>query len=252
MNRILLMLAVIFLVSCSNSKKEASTDETKDNKAAEQSLVDSIPEVDEDITVLHPGGQEQELGVSEGGKDMNQEIGRMFRQATSDYDQGDFQAGIQLFEKIIEKDPYDGRAYYNLGIGYFKENDLYASVKAFTGAININPRDSLSLQYRGKVYYILEDFKNCLRDYELVIKLKPNDPTAYFNRGTVKGRINDYSGAIDYFTRAIELKTDYDAAYINRGIAKYRPGGQDIACFEWSKGLRRGHYLGESAYKSYR
>ncbi|MEN8225891.1 MAG: tetratricopeptide repeat protein [Bacteroidota bacterium] len=251
MNRILLLISIVFLVSCSNSKKEVKSADEKESNATEQTLVDSVPVVDEGIAVLHPGGNELELGVEEGGGHLNEEIGKLFRQATSAYDQGDYQSGIQLFEQIIEKAPEDGRAYYNLGIGYFKLDKFPESIKAFNGAIDINPRDSLSIQYRGKVYYMMGDFKSCLRDYKRVVELKPEDPLAYFNRGTVKGMINDYAGAIEDFNRAIELNPEYDAAYYNRGIANFHIGKLHDACYDWRKAHILGHYEADKAIKAY-
>jgi tetratricopeptide (TPR) repeat protein len=251
MNRILLLIAVVFLISCGNQKKEAQTAEESENKVAEEILPDSVPEADEDITVLHPGGKELELGVSEGGGYMDEEIGKLFRRATSAYDQGDYQTGIHLFEQIIEREPDDTRAYYNLGIGYFKLNNFAASIKAFTDAININPRDSLSIQYRGKVYYIMEDFQSCLRDYERVVVLKPADPIAYYNRGLVKGRLNDYSGAIEDFDKVIELDPDNKEGYYNRGLANFFSGRMHDACYDWRKAHSLGHYEADKAIKAY-
>jgi tetratricopeptide (TPR) repeat protein len=251
MNRLLLLISVVFLVSCGSQKKEVKTADEKESKVTEKTLLDSVPEVDENISVLHPGGKELELGVTEGGGYMDEEIGKLFRQATSAYGQGDYQTGIQLFEQIIEKAPTDTRAYYNLGIGYFKVDNFSASIKAFTDAININPRDSLSIQYRGKVYYILEDFQSCLRDYERVVEMKPNDPIAYYNRGLARARLNDYSGAIDDFDRVLELNPENKEAYYNRGLANFYIGRLHDACYDWRKAHSMGHYEADKAIKAY-
>lgn len=253
MKRILFLITVAFLVSCTNTPKEENTSDLQDEKQTPpgHSLKDSVPVVDENVKVLHPGGQEFELDIQEGGGYMNQEIAQLFRQATSAYDQEDFNTGIRLFNEIIEKEPEDGRAYYNLGIGYFKLNNYTESIKAFTGAININPNDSLAMQYRGKVYYIVGDFTNCLRDYERVVELKPEDPAAYYNRGTARGRISNYSGAIEDFNKAIELNPEYNEAYFNRGIANFHLGRMHDACYDWRKAHTLGHYEADKAIKAY-
>ena len=67
MNRILLLISLIILVSCGNNKKETSSGSKQESIPTEQVKTDSVPDVDEGVTVLHPGGEELELGVSEGG-----------------------------------------------------------------------------------------------------------------------------------------------------------------------------------------
>ena len=253
MKRILFLISIAFLVSCTNTPNEENTNDVQDEKDTKpgHSLADSVPEIDENVKVLHPGGQELELDIQDGGGYMDQEIAQLFRQATSAYDQEDFSTGVRLFNEIIEKTPDDGRAYYNLGIGYFKLNKYIESIQAFTGAMDINPNDSLAMQYRGKVYYIIGDFNNCLRDYERVVELKPNDPVAYFNRGTIRGRINNYSGAIEDFNKAIELNPEYNEAYFNRGIANFHLGRMHDACYDWRKAHTLGHYEADKAIKAY-
>lgn len=254
MKRILFLLAIVFLVSCSNQQEtKEKADASNTNTDQQASVLEEIPDTKPGAIVLEPEKADLDQANQQalGGGQSSEEIASLFRQGTASYDNGDFDSGIRLFEQIIVKDPNDGRAYYNLGVGYFKTDQYGESIKAFTSAIKISPRDSLSIQYRGRVYYMMGNFKNALSDYNTVVELKPNDPVAYYNRGTARGRNNDYSGAINDFDKALELDPDYAEAYYNRGLANFYKGYLHEACFDWRKAHSLGHYEADKAIKEY-
>jgi len=254
MKRILFLLAIVFLVSCSN-QQEAKEKADAGNVNTEQQALESeeTPATEPGTIILEPEKADPDQAEQQilGGGQSSAEIAKLFRQGTTAFDNGDFNHGIKMFNQIIAKDPNDGRAYYNLGVGYFKIDKYGESIKAFTSAIKISPRDSLALQYRGRVYYMMGNFKNALTDYDRVVELKPNDPIAYYNRGTARGRINDYTGAILDFDRALELDPEYAEVYYNRGLANFYKGFLHEACFDWRKAHSLGHYEADKALKEY-
>jgi len=254
MKRILLLLSITFLISCSNQQEpqtKADPEQLTTTRSNSEKASEFQSENVSESNVLEPEKIELDEEVTDDEGYRSKELAQLFRQATSAYDQGNFVAGIELFNQIIEKEPNDGRAYYNLGVGYFQTDKFGDAIKAFTQAIKISPRDSLSIQYRGRVYYMMGDYKNCLYDYSRVVELKPNDPIAYYNRGTAKGRTNDYVGAVEDFDKSIELDPEYSEAYYNRGLANFYRGRLHDACYDWRKAHSLGHYEADKAIKSY-
>ena len=255
MKRIFILLSIAALVSCNNQQEtEQQTDKSQDEIASKALEQESVMEVKPGTTVLEPEKADPEKDViikREDTKATEGEIAIMFRRGTAAFENGEYERGIELFNQILEEDPEEGRAYYNLGVGYFKIDNYGEAIKAFTSAIKISPRDSLSIQYRGRVYYMMGDFKSSLSDYDRVVQLKPEDPVAYYNRGTAKGRVSDYLGAIADFDKAIELDPEYAEAYYNRGLANLYRGYLHEACYDWRKALNLGHYGAEKALKEY-
>ena len=241
------------MISCSNQPENQSATKPIENETEASNITDipPEPEVAPGTQVLEPTVTELQLGETEGGGYTNQAIAQLFRDGTTAYDNKDFTSGIKFFQEIIEKQPKDTRAYYNLGIGYFNLDMFPQAIKAFSDGININPRDSLSIQFRGRVYYMMGDYKNCLTDYSRVVELMPKDPVSYYNRGTAKGRTNDFLGAIKDFDKAIELNPDYAEAFYNRGLANFYQGRLHDACFDWRKAHGLGHYEAEKAIRTY-
>jgi len=255
MKRILLLLTIAFLVSCTG-QQDNNTSRESEHDDAEVSSVNKKEAPDQAI----PGFSE--VNIDEITPDTNaegldtqgiesQQVAYLFQKGTAAYDNNDFESGVQYFKQVIAKSPEDPRAYYNLGLGSFKLNEFHEALQAFSKAIQISPNHSLSIQYRGRVYYMLGDFVKCLEDYNSVVELKPNDPIAFYNRGTARGQIKDYLGAIKDFDRAIELDPEYADAFFNRGLANLNQGRLHDACYDWEKAYALGHYEAEKAIRGY-
>ena len=246
MNKIIALIIISLLISCGN-QQGGETEQGGVEKQADEKFSDTGAETKTQGPILLSKEQDE----TQSGEAMKNEIAHLFNQGTRAYDNDDFEGGISYFEQIVEKDPTERRAWYNLGLGYFRVNRFDKSLQAFTRAIEIAPDDSLSIQYRGRVYYMMNDFQNCLKDYERVIELKPNDPVAYYNRGTARGQIRDYLGAIMDFDKAISLNPDYAEAFFNRGLANYLLDRVHEACYDWRKAHLLGHYEADKAIRSY-
>jgi tetratricopeptide (TPR) repeat protein len=255
MNRILPFLLIAFLISCTNQQSEDKITEPVQEETGVLSIEPNDPvspateetlAANPDANTVTPADKSSDL---KGERDT--EATYLFNKGTTAYSNDDFESGIAYFEQIVEIRPDDRKAYYNLGLGYFKLNIFSKALLAFNKAIEIFPNDDLSIQYRGRVYYMLGDFHKCLEDYNRVVELKPDDQVAYYNRGTAKGRVKDYLGAISDFDRAIELNPEYAEAYYNRGLANYFQGRLHEACYDWRKAHGLGHYESEKALRSY-
>jgi len=255
MKRIILLLAIAFLVSCTgqqenNTSKEPIEDETEQSSVeeieAEDQTTSGFSEVN--IDEISP---KAEAEIPDEQDAESQQVSYLFQKGTAAYDNNDFESGVEYFKQVIAKSPEDPRAYYNLGLGSFKLNKFHDALQAFSQAIQIFPDDSLSIQYRGRVYYMLGDFVKSLEDYNSVVQLKPDDPIAYYNRGTARGQVKDYLGAIKDFDKAIELDPEYAEAFFNRGLANYYQGRLHDACYDWEKAHALGHYEAEKAIRGY-
>lgn len=253
MKRILLLLSIAFLISCNNQPESVTKADQENPESEPTSDQNLIPEPDATPGTIVLESEQVDLDAKDTifTETRDPEIAQLFRQATGAYDQGDYQSGIAYFNQIITKEPDNGRAYYNLGVGYFKLEKFADAIQAFSQSIVINPMEPLAIQYRGRVYYLMGDYKNCLYDYARVAVLKPDDPVAYYNLGTAKGRTHDYVGAIEDFDKAISYDPEYAEAYFNRGIASFHRGMLHDACYDWNKAHGLGHFEAEKAIKAY-
>jgi len=253
MKRILYLILITLLISCTNQQTDqAQTEpnETETESAVKTELEPTKADTSKVILITSEEEAEKNLGVHIADSASN-DLAALFRQGTTAYANDDFEGGVEIFKQFIEMDPTIAKAHYNLGVGLFHLNRFYDALQAFNKALESNPEDPLALQYRGRSYYMLENFSSCLEDYKAVVDLTPNDPVAYYNRGTALGRTKDYLGAIKDFEKAIELKPDYADAYHNCGLANYLQGRLHEACICWEKALGLGHFEAEKAIRAY-
>lgn len=254
MKRIIFLLSLAFLVSCSNQpsgEKQTADNKEKAARAAEekpeqgtlQLSVDTEEDGSANINIAQPE-DDQDAG-------QNKEISYLFNKGTTAYSNNDFAAGVGFFEQIVEKDPENRKAFYNLGLGYLKLEKFAPSLQAYTKALAIDAKDSLSLQARGRVYYLMGNYAKCLEDYDRLLQMNTNNSVYWYNRGTAKGALKLYRQARDDFNKAIELNDEYADAFFNRGLAHYFLGMMHEACVDWRKAHALGHYEAQKAISSY-
>ena len=87
----------------------------------------------------------------------------------------DFEGAADCFNKIIELDAESYRAWYNLGISYFRLERIEKSLDAYRHALKINPNYEYIYYNIGLLYEILkEDYESAIKYYEEALKLNEN------------------------------------------------------------------------------
>ncbi|MBM4137528.1 MAG: tetratricopeptide repeat protein, partial [Nitrospira sp.] len=101
--------------------------------------------------------------------------------------------------------------------GKYKE-----AIDVFNRAIELNPKDARAYNNRGSAYQDSGNYWQAINDYNRAIELDPN-ARAYNNRGSAYQDSGNYWQAINDYNRAIELDPNA-RAYNNRGAAYYSLG----------------------------
>jgi len=84
----------------------------------------------------------------------------------------DFEKAVDCFTRIIELDAKNYRAWYNLGISYFRLKQTKKSLEAYEQALKINPEYEYVFYNIGLVYEILnEDYESAAKYYEKALRL---------------------------------------------------------------------------------
>ena len=98
------------------------------------------------------------------------------------------------------------------------EKDPKKQVELYTKVINKEPKNVSAYHRRGDAYRMQGKIKKALADYSKIIELSPKDPFKYYARGLAYLDIKDYAAAKNDFTSAIKLKKDYDGFYYKRAL----------------------------------
>lgn len=108
---------------------------------------------------------------------------------------------IEMYSKIIEKDPMFFDAYISKSISYAKKGEWENSVSFCQKALDVNPKSYEANNQMGLVYYCCNELKEAIKYYEAAINLKPTgDYKIYSNLGYAYEKIGQKDRAIKTFT----------------------------------------------------
>ena len=125
----------------------------------------------------------------------------------------DFAAAVELYQKILQKDPKDVYALTHRGMDLVtldRNDEALADVNA---ALAIDPKNTLALINRAMAELNKGDLDNAERDAKGVETLNPTIPAAYLVQGTVSQARGNLDAAVEEFSKAIlTSKANHPAA----------------------------------------
>jgi len=86
----------------------------------------------------------------------------------------EYEKSIKYFTRIIDIDPKDYRAYYNLGIAYFNLNRIKEALETYKIAISIKPDYKHCYYNIGLIYEATGKLEKALEAYEKTLGIDPN------------------------------------------------------------------------------
>ena len=173
-------------------------------------------------------------------------------QGKAEYNRGNYDAAIYLFNKAVDLNPDNEYLYNDLGLCYVALDDSDLAIPEFSKAIELNS-DCVEAYYnRGLAYFGQgrSGAPDAISDFTKAIELEPDNVDAYYNRGLAYnkfywgGRNSDKEDTTDYYTKAVadfdkvlELDPTYVLAYAGKGNAGYRNKEYDEAEENFVKAL---------------
>jgi excisionase family DNA binding protein len=150
---------------------------------------------------------------------------------------GDKQRAIADYDKALELDAQYVGAYINRGNAYLDLGNKEQSLADFSKAIELDPKDPEAYLSRAGAYIQMGDLKLAIADLSKVIELDPEDMSAYHSRGIVFALMDDLNEAIIDFNKAIELSPKNAIPYASRGLAYAEIGNLKGAITEFTKAI---------------
>lgn len=141
----------------------------------------------------------------------------------------DFERGMKLYEAaryneaattfkhIVDRDPNNAEAYYQLANSYFVMLKTKDAVKAYKRVIELKPDHYLALNNLGTAYHSLADFKQAMTSYEAALRIKPDYPEAILGLGVAYLELKNQDAALEQHKKlaAIDIeRADKLYAYI--------------------------------------
>ena len=156
---------------------------------------------------------------------------------------GQFELAILDFSSVVNCNPKNGNAYFNMGNAFRDLKDYSGAIYNYTKAIKINPNDYEAYNNRGKAKSNLKDYLGAISDYKKAVEINPNFDDVYLKSGSLKlFNLKDYEGAITDFTFAIEINPKNTNLYFLRALAKEKAGDLKSACSDAKKAKLMGNF----------
>lgn len=146
------------------------------------------------------------------------EVSKHFKTGRSLYRRRMYRKALQEFDKVIEIDPNNYRAYF----------------------------------WRGRLYLKTNRYNKAITDFKMVIKLKSDYAEAYNNLGWLYVQLEEYDESIKYLSKSLELQPNDGWTYYTRGRCYFRKGDLRKALKDTKTSCSLGYKKGCEVYKKYK
>ncbi len=125
------------------------------------------------------------------------------------FKQGQYQAAIDSFSKLIEIKPDNADAYKNRGVSYMKQEKFDQAIKDFQKAKELFPELKGLYSNLGVAWYYKKEYQKAINNYNIEIEMAPENPVAYFNRALCLAELNRNSEALDDLAKTLIIQPDF-------------------------------------------
>ncbi|HED16517.1 MAG TPA: tetratricopeptide repeat protein [Gammaproteobacteria bacterium] len=139
----------------------------------------------------------------------------------------DFDSAINDFNRAIELDPFQDKAWYGRGMANGRMGYIDEGIADLSVYIERHPDSSVAFTKRGVRYLWKGDSENAHRDLSRAIALDPNNAEAHDDLGVVLAQRKKYKTAINHFTKTVTIDPSYQKGHHNLAMAYYL-SGQDL------------------------
>jgi tetratricopeptide (TPR) repeat protein len=130
----------------------------------------------------------------------------------------DFKGAVADFNKALELDPQDSRAWNGRAVAKRLQNDLQGALTDFTHALEVKPDSINALDGRAQIYHELKEYGKSIADSSLGLRLSPDNQLLLARRAIAREATSDLQGALRDYEAALAKSPTY--AYAQAGRAR--------------------------------
>lgn len=125
---------------------------------------------------------------------------------------GDVDKAIDVYNDIIDIDPYYADAWFNLAQVFLGQNRYRQALHAYEMCLTIDDSDSLVWLQKGHAHFSLDEFHEAIECYEHCLKDTKNNWQLYLFLAECYDKLGDCDMAIRYNRKVLEAQpSNYDA-----------------------------------------
>ncbi len=129
-----------------------------------------------------------------------------------------YQESIDFHTTIIDKDPYNHLAWFNLAHAYSGKGESEKAVEAFEFVIAIDDRYEYAYKDCGDVLFRMEDYKRAIEFYKSGLNIARPSKEILFNIGECYEALAEYARARNYYRKSINIDPQFHEAFFRIGL----------------------------------
>ncbi|HKR07027.1 MAG TPA: tetratricopeptide repeat protein [Bacteroidia bacterium] len=120
---------------------------------------------------------------------------------------------LQYYSGALKLNPQSEEALYGRGLYYQDHNDLDKAIQDYTSIVQLNPKNAHAHFNLGYIHYNnLKVYDQAIKHYNDAIAADPDYVEAYYNRGLCYEAVGDIAAAKKDYDKAISFRPNYDLA----------------------------------------
>ncbi|MGC9150314.1 MAG: tetratricopeptide repeat protein [Microbacter sp.] len=144
---------------------------------------------------------------------------------------------IEMYQRIIEVDPYSSEAWYDLGLIFFSRSLYDQALDAFDFVTVIDEEDTGGWLQKGNSLFHLNRFREALVCYHRCQSLMDFEDLLLIFMAQCHEKLEEYAQAASYYAKAVEINEKNIEGWIGMGICALELEQYDAACQHLQKGL---------------
>ena len=120
-------------------------------------------------------------------------------------DAGRKNEALDFFQRLVDKDPYNSKAWTNIGDVYRMMGQYEESVDPYEFALSIDPKDLWTNMHLADIYYDLGRYKEAIDTLEEALRNDVETSMIHTTIGDCYYRLNDLQTAEAHFHKALEI-----------------------------------------------
>ena len=169
---------------------------------------------------------------------------KLFQQAQLQTSKGNYTEAINIYSRLLKKNPKHSAALTNRGILWERlpakdaaqkqKNREYAE-QDYLKAIGVNPAQPETYNNLGALYLDTRQYDDSVYYFSQALLYRPDYFTARMNRAIAYSNLGQFSSSLNDFSEAINLHPTDPLVYLNRGLAYFNMSRYEAAASDFSR-----------------
>lgn len=145
---------------------------------------------------------------------------------------------IVLFTKIIDDDPYNAIAWFNLGVAYQGLKKHKDAIEAYEYCIAIDEKFEFAYRNLAEAYMRLKWYEKAIECLEKNIELGKPEDVIFEAIGLCYDRLKSFDAARNFYRKAIQLNPADGELYFKIGDTYFKEGNYDSAVKSFNTAIK--------------